>query len=227
MRHASRKEDVAYSLFGIFGINMPLLYGEGETRAFRRLQKEIIASSTDESIFCWTHPDMRFGISADMLAPSVSYFANSAGLFPIELSTAQLRTHNEVTSRGVRINMVMALTDRPSNGHRLVIPLNCFNPCLQNRQLSHYAIVIEVTNSALLTEKAAMIEGRRVGELLIGGNNPEYWEPTYSVPPQIWRSTQDYSVKTDSMRIAEMRTVVKPGDMYPRGAVDCQIYIET
>ncbi|KAF1996946.1 heterokaryon incompatibility [Amniculicola lignicola CBS 123094] len=34
-------EDRAYSLLGIFDICMPLLYGEGEGKAFRRLQKKI------------------------------------------------------------------------------------------------------------------------------------------------------------------------------------------
>lgn len=38
-RESSREEDNAYCLMGIFGINMPLLYGEGEN-AFRRLQLE-------------------------------------------------------------------------------------------------------------------------------------------------------------------------------------------
>ncbi|KAF2028096.1 HET-domain-containing protein [Setomelanomma holmii] len=36
-RETSRPEDMAYSLIGIFGVNMPLLYGEG-TKAFVRLQ---------------------------------------------------------------------------------------------------------------------------------------------------------------------------------------------
>ncbi|TBU37126.1 hypothetical protein BD309DRAFT_1084867 [Dichomitus squalens] len=40
-RETTRVEDRAYSLFGIFDINMPTLYGEGE-RAFRRLQEEIL-----------------------------------------------------------------------------------------------------------------------------------------------------------------------------------------
>lgn len=35
---------------GIFGVHMPLLYGEGEN-AFYRLQQEIIKSSSDHSIF--------------------------------------------------------------------------------------------------------------------------------------------------------------------------------
>jgi uncharacterized protein YerC len=51
-RETTRIEDIAYCLLGIFGVNMPLLYGEGK-RAFRRLQEEIIKSSNDESIFAW------------------------------------------------------------------------------------------------------------------------------------------------------------------------------
>ncbi|KAF2665546.1 hypothetical protein BT63DRAFT_363851, partial [Microthyrium microscopicum] len=51
-RKATRLEDEAYSLLGIFGVNMPMLYGEGR-KAFRRLQEEIIRYSTDLSIFAW------------------------------------------------------------------------------------------------------------------------------------------------------------------------------
>lgn len=51
-RHTTRKEDEAYSLLGIFGINLPLLYGEDEN-AFRRLQEEIIRTTVDLSIFGW------------------------------------------------------------------------------------------------------------------------------------------------------------------------------
>ncbi|KAK0749003.1 hypothetical protein B0T18DRAFT_388685 [Schizothecium vesticola] len=55
-RNTTRKEDMAYCLLGIFDINMPLLYGEGH-RAFRRLQDEILKTSTDDSIFAWTTGD--------------------------------------------------------------------------------------------------------------------------------------------------------------------------
>jgi len=40
-RQTTRKEDRAYSLFGLFNVYLPLLYGEGENNAFRRLRKEI------------------------------------------------------------------------------------------------------------------------------------------------------------------------------------------
>ncbi|CZR63854.1 uncharacterized protein PAC_13751 [Phialocephala subalpina] len=37
---------------GIFEINIPLLYGEGQ-RAFVRLQEEILRTTDDQSLFCW------------------------------------------------------------------------------------------------------------------------------------------------------------------------------
>jgi hypothetical protein len=52
-RQTSREEDVAYCLLGIFGVNMPLLYGEGALKAFRRLQEEIMKIQEDQSIFLW------------------------------------------------------------------------------------------------------------------------------------------------------------------------------
>jgi hypothetical protein len=44
-RETTIEEDKAYSLLGIFDIHMPLIYGEGEKKAFRRLQEEIDKSS--------------------------------------------------------------------------------------------------------------------------------------------------------------------------------------
>ncbi|KAK1852522.1 het domain-containing protein [Colletotrichum chrysophilum] len=48
-RRTTRVEDIAYCLLGIFDINMPLLYGEG-SKAFLRLQEQILMNSDDHSI---------------------------------------------------------------------------------------------------------------------------------------------------------------------------------
>lgn len=40
-RQTTRQEDWAYCLLGIFGVSMPLIYGEGRSRALERLKKEI------------------------------------------------------------------------------------------------------------------------------------------------------------------------------------------
>ena len=53
-RETKREEDRAYSLLGIFGIHIPLIYGEGREHAFKRLRKEIQNSLTGEhTIICF------------------------------------------------------------------------------------------------------------------------------------------------------------------------------
>ncbi|KAL7800879.1 heterokaryon incompatibility domain-containing protein [Trichoderma afarasin] len=51
-RETTREEDLAYCLFGLFDVNMPLIYGEGE-KAFLRLQEHILQQSDDHTIFAW------------------------------------------------------------------------------------------------------------------------------------------------------------------------------
>ncbi|KAL7284922.1 hypothetical protein ACG7TL_000010 [Trametes sanguinea] len=60
-RQTTRVEDVAYSLMGIFNVNIPIIYGEG-SKAFYRLQEAIVREIPDQSIFAWGdlddyHPD--------------------------------------------------------------------------------------------------------------------------------------------------------------------------
>ncbi|KAF4831912.1 Vegetative incompatibility protein HET-E-1 [Colletotrichum tropicale] len=52
-RQTTRIEDAAYCLLGLFDINMPLLYGEGQ-KAFARLQSEILQETNDLSLLAWT-----------------------------------------------------------------------------------------------------------------------------------------------------------------------------
>lgn len=64
LRTTTRKEDLAYCIMGIFKVNMPLLYGEGE-RAFIRLQEEIIKKTTDQTFLCWSYPPEVEGLTVD------------------------------------------------------------------------------------------------------------------------------------------------------------------
>lgn len=81
-RQTTRPEDEAYSLLGLFGVNMPLLYGEGR-QAFFRLQQEILRFSNDQSILAFSHPEntsiMRSGLErrCPLLAVSPACFADS------------------------------------------------------------------------------------------------------------------------------------------------------
>jgi hypothetical protein len=73
-RETTRVEDRAYSLLGLFGVTMPLLYGEG-SRAFLRLQEAILKQSNDQSLLAYARSpgDNRGGLLAD----SPDLFAHS------------------------------------------------------------------------------------------------------------------------------------------------------
>ena len=99
-RQTTRPEDIAYCLMGIFSVNMPMLYGEGD-RAFIRLQEEIIKTTEDHSIFAWTDPDASEESHQGLLARHPSCFQRY-------LNTFYYRRHYvgepiAMTSRGLRI----------------------------------------------------------------------------------------------------------------------------
>lgn len=97
-RQTSRAEDTAYCLLGLFDIAMPLLYGEGRARAFRRLQEAIMASSArDESLLAWTAAD---SAPRGMLADSPAEFARAGNFLVLP---AMHRPPVRTTSRGVEV----------------------------------------------------------------------------------------------------------------------------
>ncbi|KAI6139470.1 hypothetical protein EDD17DRAFT_1770558 [Pisolithus thermaeus] len=53
LRATARPEDIAYSLFGIFNLHLPIMYGESAENALGRLLSEIILRSGDISVLDW------------------------------------------------------------------------------------------------------------------------------------------------------------------------------
>lgn len=123
-RETSREEDIAYSLLGLFDINMPLIYGEG-TKAFFRLQSEIIRTSSDESIYAWADDAL---YSSGLLAPSPRAFRNSSDIVPMEGLNSLSRSPPYMTNRGIAIQIVESRKPLKSMDHShltLTVPLNC------------------------------------------------------------------------------------------------------
>ena len=95
-RVTTRTEDLAYCLMGMFRINMPMLYGEGE-RAFLRLQEEIMRTTDDQTLLAWQTPGSHFGgftsrsatEDCRLFALSPKDFQKSADYIPDELTTHQ------------------------------------------------------------------------------------------------------------------------------------------
>ncbi|KAI1172981.1 HET-domain-containing protein [Nemania sp. FL0916] len=123
-RQTRRVEDMAYCLLGIFDINMPLLYGEG-TKAFTRLQQEILRSSNDLSLFAWTAAlgDRRMFRSVWASAPSE--FRSCQFLVKPALEWNS-RGECAITSRGLRTtDMIRIVRGEASRKGSYFLPLDC------------------------------------------------------------------------------------------------------
>ena len=59
-RYTTRPEDVAYSLLGVFGLHIPILYGESAENALGRLLAEVISKSGDTSLLDWVGQSSAF-----------------------------------------------------------------------------------------------------------------------------------------------------------------------
>ena len=127
-RETTRIEDEAYSLLGIFGVHMPMLYGEAG-HAFIRLQEEIIKRSTDHTIFAWPHgfPTIRSN-TGGLLADSPSAFVGTKSIVQ-DLSGDTLPF--EITNKGVHLHLpiyeesfgVLHCEDLKRPGYNLAITL--------------------------------------------------------------------------------------------------------
>lgn len=99
-RKTTRREDIAYCLMGIFDVNMPFLYGEGD-KAFQRLQEEIMKQPDDQSIFLWTDPTGDKYCYRSLLARHPSEFA---GCQSIEFLSSNRTEPHAMTTTGIRMS---------------------------------------------------------------------------------------------------------------------------
>jgi hypothetical protein len=107
-RETTRPEDLAYCLLGIFDVNMPLLYGEGEEKAFFRLQQAILESSDDQSLLAWNEVS-RFKLTLrGPFAKHPIQFKDSSRIVPLP----GVPDNYLMNSSGLRIDLLIS----PSNG---------------------------------------------------------------------------------------------------------------
>ena len=128
-RKTTRVEDTAYSLLGIFEVNMSMLYGERE-RAFKRLQEQIIKNSSDQSIFAWEdnrRPPFEVLNSlqppGQILAPSPSHFFHCAAASRKYWNGASF----ELTNAGLRLNCYLVNRKSIGSNEFVFAVLDCYN----------------------------------------------------------------------------------------------------
>lgn len=121
-RRTSRDEDIAYCLMGLFDLNMPLLYGEGQ-KAFIRLQEQILHETRDLSLLAWTaqdqpHPYEDYEDGDDTSQQFRGIFASS----PVEFSAcgriiSPLYPHLEPMNEELTITTKALRANWPLNCH--------------------------------------------------------------------------------------------------------------
>lgn len=115
---------------GLFDVNMPLIYGEGE-KAFMRLQEQIIRDKPDDSIFAWSCGGFQ---SVNILAQSPDLFKKSGDVIRIR-PRAVKRAPYSMTNLGLAIEVACKTFSFPFDGPRrspevpemesAILQLNC------------------------------------------------------------------------------------------------------
>ena len=88
-RNTTIPEDIAYSLFGIFGVHLPIIYGENAQNALGRLLQEIVAQSGDITCLDWVGKPSEFN---SCLPANITYYRAppSALLAPLSEDDMQM-----------------------------------------------------------------------------------------------------------------------------------------
>ncbi|KAI4204093.1 MAG: hypothetical protein LQ346_001669 [Caloplaca aetnensis] len=102
-RSTTRPEDEAYCLMGLFGVNMPLLYGEGH-KAFLRLQHEIAKDSDDDTLFAWHVKTVSVKwVVSGMFAARPTFFAGCEDLVALP-DLGDYRAPYTLTNKGLAVD---------------------------------------------------------------------------------------------------------------------------
>lgn len=104
-RETTRIEDMAYCLMGLFDVNMPMLYGEG-SKAFIRLQEEIMKHSDDQSLFAWTDSSADPESYQGLLAKSPKSFEKTGNITPYR--DWELSAPFSISNKGLRIDLYLS-----------------------------------------------------------------------------------------------------------------------
>jgi len=185
-RSTTREEDKAYCLMGLFNINMPLLYGEG-SRAFIRLQEEILKKSEDYTMFAWA--DMGSFATSGLLASSTSAFD------PKSYPYSDFRSITEfqdiagqapiMSSRGVHITLPVQERYDPETGpyyiaHIASLRSNGRLVCILLEKIDGKASRVERCDPASLVLMAAEESNNFIPTDLCVAHHDESWIPVWN-----------------------------------------------
>jgi hypothetical protein len=145
-RQTTRVEDMAYSLFGIFDIHLPLIYGEGE-KAFLRLQEAIAQDNNDLSLFAWTSLDKTYRQTyRGLFARSPLDFRNCDRLLRI-LSPLTPTEEYVITNKGIRLTARMNEGLSQDGEKDFLLNLDCIDSSRQQPDGMHSIVFIRLVRT--------------------------------------------------------------------------------
>lgn len=212
-RLTTRPEDLAYCLMGLFGVNMPLLYGEGHARAFIRLQEEILKTTDDQSIFAWQlHSEGADETMHGLLATSPSHFEDTRSIYL--MSTGFQSTSSvpwSMTNKGLNVQLYIRPRIGDAKEEYLAI-LECFQDLEEsddNHESQAYSPAIHLRR--LWGDQYARIRAHAcesVGERARHGGGQETFfvkqTPDSALPSVMINGYQKLEQTMDSWRLQEV-----------------------
>ena len=175
-RKASRPEDAAYSLMGLFSVNMTTMYGEGGTRAFTRLQEEILKHIPDQTILFWgpsfdprAYKDMIDVGSEDAYSPGIPQLShNHCFLAPFSAEFYSTTTADLTKLLPTNFTSLLNLGRDPVYPRYTTTPygINVRLPILESRHTTH-GNRLEATHFALLACRRGNAESGEIAALLL------------------------------------------------------------
>jgi heterokaryon incompatibility protein (HET) len=194
-RQTTRTEDIAYCLMGLFDVNMPLLYGEGD-KAFIRLQQEIMKESDDHSLFAWIDPTAQDTASSGLLARSPKSFLATGDFTPLvnwESNAAYF-----MTNKGISLQLLVNENDwgpKIQDGKEFPAVLGCCKKSLVNKRAIIYLKCISIERKQYTRIKLNTLE------LTDSVPDNNYLMPTVNVRQKLVLPTLQVPVRLSGVRI--------------------------
>ena len=123
-RFTTWPEDISYSLFGVFGLHIPVLYGEPAVSALGRLLAELIAKSGNTMILDWVSQSSAFHTCFPAIVAPYRTLPSQHPSLDLTRSPTLFRVWKIFTPRSVR-KMHQALSHLPFTqflNFRLILP---------------------------------------------------------------------------------------------------------
>lgn len=175
-RRTTRVEDMAYCLLGIFDIQMPLLYGEGE-KAFVRLQEEILKTTDDYSLFAWQT------VGSDSQTSARSIYRGLLARSPLEFRECRSVERENTTcvfpisATAIGLHVELEFLIDPKDKTRFLAFIRCSNS--MNQRLAIYLKCLDGGNQYARVEAGTLIS---VDNWPTGQLRPIYVRQKLSIP---------------------------------------------